>query len=1021
LSTWFKYYVIAFLSWIANCEARAQLLSFHQLSVKEGLHSNSISYACFDSTGLMWMSSNDGLISYDGVSINQYLKETHTGLPDNAPASLLCDSHNRIWVCTNAGLAIVNERRKIERVIIADSLKNAAFLYCIEIKGLGILAFEQQRTYLQKEGETKWIHYEWFDRNIRQAKSTSNVQLFNDHACLLILDNRITLVDLLAQKKLVDVPIKNVRAVCPINDKELIAVCDKSWGIYKINIASNSIVKDYQSAKDQYNVPLAYPCTYASRGTDGKVYISTRFAGLIQYDPATEAFNLIQHDPLNEQSICTNALRRVFTNKKGSLVITSNNGISYTNVAYNMFRQQNYFKDKSGNIYDGTVVGIATTRTGTVWISNYAGIFIYDPASSFVTSVARIKNTLPFDKIFGGAGGICKDKQGNIWASADNRNLTIYSPDGKPIRELTTKNNNLPPDDIRLIRAVNDTLIAVGTEKSLYFVNTKTFRQDTLPLHPALKEIQKKRTVDIMPDGHRLWVASSPKGNVACYDFLSKELKVYTEQNGLSSNRVYCLGKDLHGTIYAGTYDGLNIISPDGKIKVINSSNGLRHPRIDNIITDNNGYVWITNLNSLIRLNPADNSLTYFDERNGINNSGFTIASNSISKDNIIYVSSADGILIINANQTFKPFQSPGIVVHQVFSNNEYEKINRGQTISLSYKNARLNLYYITEDFISANRYLYRYKLEGLDKGWSAPTKNHQLTYNLQPGKYTFRLQTAFNEKGWGENETIIYIIVSPPFWQTAWFRILSIVFTGLLVYLIYRRRVQVIKTKAAIKQQMAELEGKALRAQMNPHFIFNSLNAIQELVVTENYTGSYQYLSKFSKLLRMVLNNSEKNAIPLSSEIEMNQLYLELESLRFKQSFHYSILVDENLDPDSVEFPSLLLQPFIENAIWHGLMHKEGEKKLKVSFSTTGDKLFCEIEDNGIGREKAAIIKAQKLGAHHFDSKGTQLALQRIETLQHFGFTNASIHITDMVNDNNQPSGTKVTIAIPIIKIFPA
>ncbi|MGC4013211.1 MAG: sensor histidine kinase [Luteolibacter sp.] len=151
-------------------------------------------------------------------------------------------------------------------------------------------------------------------------------------------------------------------------------------------------------------------------------------------------------------------------------------------------------------------------------------------------------------------------------------------------------------------------------------------------------------------------------------------------------------------------------------------------------------------------------------------------------------------------------------------------------------------------------------------------------------------------------------------------------------MYLVYRSRIRSVREKAAIRQQIAELKGQALRAQMNPHFIFNSLNAIQELIVTENHDASYQYLSKFSKLLRIVLNMSERNFSSLHTEIELCRLYLELESLRFKHSFYYRIDTGK-IDTEVTLFPTLLVQPFIENAIWHGLMHKEGEKTLLVKF----------------------------------------------------------------------------------------
>ena len=173
---------------------------------------------------------------------------------------------------------------------------------------------------------------------------------------------------------------------------------------------------------------------------------------------------------------------------------------------------------------------------------------------------------------------------------------------------------------------------------------------------------------------------------------------------------------------------------------------------------------------------------------------------------------------------------------------------------------------------------------------------------------------------------------------------------------------------------------------------------------------AAYDYLSRFSKLLRLVLDNSEKNLVPLSSELETIRLYLSLESLRFSRSFLYEIQVDDKLDKEDVYIPSLLLQPFVENAIWHGLINKEGEKKLLLKFEETNGFVECVIEDNGVGRAKAAEIKEQKLGAGGFESKGTKLAMQRIETLNRERPGSAGIETIDLF-ENGKASGTKVLI----------
>lgn len=232
----------------------------------------------------------------------------------------------------------------------------------------------------------------------------------------------------------------------------------------------------------------------------------------------------------------------------------------------------------------------------------------------------------------------------------------------------------------------------------------------------------------------------------------------------------------------------------------------------------------------------------------------------------------------------------------------------------------------------------------------------------------------------------------------------------GILYY--YRNKQQRIRHNK-IK---TDLENKALRAQMNPHFIFNSLNAIQELIITENYPSSYEYLSKFSRLLRMVLHNSEKNLIPLQQEVEMYYLYLELESLRFKHAFTYTVNVAPGVDTENILFPTLLMQPVIENALWHGLSQKQGEKILRITFEERRGILFCTVTDNGIGRERAGKIKAAKLSTGTFESKGISLVQQRIHTFQADTGMYASLNITDCKDEADMPCGTTVEVQISVI-----
>lgn len=215
------------------------------------------------------------------------------------------------------------------------------------------------------------------------------------------------------------------------------------------------------------------------------------------------------------------------------------------------------------------------------------------------------------------------------------------------------------------------------------------------------------------------------------------------------------------------------------------------------------------------------------------------------------------------------------------------------------------------------------------------------------------------------------------------------------------------------INKMLAESQLMALRAQMNPHFVFNCLNSIQECIVTQKYGEASKYLNKFSKLFRSVLNNSGKKLVAIDEEKEVLELYLELEQMRFEQSFSYEMIVDEELEMDEILLPSMLLQPYVENALWHGLMHKDGERKLKIEFKRVNEELFrCTIEDNGIGRKKSFELKEQQSKAKRHESKGLKISKDRLTLLERQGY-HASINIIDKYDESGKALGTSVVIEL--------
>lgn len=256
---------------------------------------------------------------------------------------------------------------------------------------------------------------------------------------------------------------------------------------------------------------------------------------------------------------------------------------------------------------------------------------------------------------------------------------------------------------------------------------------------------------------------------------------------------------------------------------------------------------------------------------------------------------------------------------------------------------------------------------------------------------------------------------------------IIGIILLGAFLYMIYQnkqgkeRHIKTLEDFNTRLQEQADeigrmntiLQLKNLRAQMNPHFIFNCMSSIQECILLGEVDNANRYLSKLSKLLRMVLLYAEEESITLDKELQMLELYLQLESVRLKKNFEYKIEVDENLFPDEINIPTLILQPFVENAIWHGLQFKEENRKLLIKITCEKNFLYCIIEDNGIGRLRAAQLMQMKT---HHESKGLKIVGSRLQILQsRSAVEETGFSIIDLFDDRNEASGTRVCITLPL------
>lgn len=394
---------------------------------------------------------------------------------------------------------------------------------------------------------------------------------------------------------------------------------------------------------------------------------------------------------------------------------------------------------------------------------------------------------------------------------------------------------------------------------------------------------------------------------------------------------------------------------------------------------------------------------------------GFSIrkAKGAAYMDSALWVIHRKGLLKVPIHQ-LKPLQHRHLFVAQALEISQ-QRYELGQAIELQYGDYDVKLDYKYKDFGHVTVPLY-YSIQGQQESTKPvllqPGQRFLYVSNLPVGNSTLRIKDGLG-KTWFEQKITVHL----PYWQRVWFLVTLVLAGVMLTSSLFILRIKTIQRRSKERLDKAELLNQlrssnltSLKAQLNPHFMFNALSSIQFYILSKEPKEASHYLGRFAKLMRKTLMASNQHAISLQEEIEVLTLYLELESIRFEGSFFYAFEIDPKLNLPETFVPSMLLQPFAENAIKHGLHHKKGERNLMIRFMLQQDKLRIEIEDDGIGREAANQIKDPQLNA----SFSTQANQKRLELLNEFYNTNLAMVIEDLYKEDGRPAGTKVILTIP-------
>jgi anti-sigma regulatory factor (Ser/Thr protein kinase) len=610
---------------------------------------------------------------------------------------------------------------------------------------------------------------------------------------------------------------------------------------------------------------------------------------------------------------------------------------------------------------------------------------------------------------------IIEDQFGNLWFATESG---LYTYDGFRFKEVGEQ-MGLADNFVFDVEQTKEGQLVIATESSIYL-------QNDMSVEALLDESAFGADVVKVDNQGKIWFKTL-LGRLGFHDGNKVEFIDTLGGVDLSAFRISSIEIELEEKIWLGTLES-GILYWDGQsLDFIDETDGLLSNKIEGLLNIDATTTWVLYENGMQRLSKTNGRwepVKFYDKAIGF--LGSSSYPNSIYWDQVkqrVWAGTKDGAVAVNEleernNLTqFSPIiQSVDLFFEPTLWANErtegWEDIPN--KLELAYDQNYLTFHFGAIASVNPKRLFYRYKLKNQDENWTLANERFEAIYtDISHGSYEFLLEVSAHSN-FSKSKQIGYPInIIPPFYKTIWFWAALAIFFGGLIGWAVRSRINQLNEKMQLRSALAESERKALRLQMNPHFIFNALDSISGFIFKNEPKLAVTYLNNFAKLMRLTLESSRQMLVPLQSEINLIKNYLALEQVRFNNSFDYSIELDEDVDEYVVMLPPMVIQPNLENAILHGLRHKEEHGDLKVHFRINETELVCEIEDNGVGREKAKAKKAEKTKRQGLSSNITQ---ERMTLLSKSMERRFSYKIEDLFN-NGEACGTKVVLTFPLIE----
>jgi len=950
---WYKRSLILLISIIFGSEIlNAQLPLYRQFTEEDGLPSNTTYQVFEDKKGYLYITTAKGICRFDGA---EFIKIPMPDLQSEDIPIAAMDDDGKLWAANLAGELVCVEGLSYKRITLEKYPEKN------NIKGLSIKGTSLIVDFIDSKFVNHIITISYNRLNLKFEKIIQSYRKFHIGSLIGMnvniksFDLLIKDINLLIIKNIpkLDLPKKNLKTFPN-------AIFDSDKFAYR---------KNYNKSLNKFSVQN----NFLNLKNIGKIFfIDSSQIILCKNEKSNNKEVYIQYinNPnKNKQILNSIDINSVLINEQNLYIFsTNNNGI--------LFIPNPLFHIGSFNYkYDKDIKCLSKKSSNIIgYLNNYI-IFKNSIDKSNIASFHEIKNTKSLNyllesMIIGNNMGLYQYRKNKFTEitnfssiksilQIDENNIYISLNYGVEFFQRLQK-DSWQKKTIYTLRTYalnqrNDTIL-LGTTKGLYgYYNDSTFA------FKGFKKFEIYITKLYVDKNNTIWICTDGKGLIEYKN--ENDIKYYDLKDGMPSLNCSDIVQIDENKYAVGTDKGLWIYDKKTKFSfMLNKLDGLKSNEITALLNDGEN-LWVGTTKEIIKCN-------------------------------------------INE---LKP--NPEIPYIEIIKK-EYEQDGKYYALSdkVNYDHNRIIFEISSRSLLAGKIRKYFYRVIGIDTNWIETSDKRIELLGLKSGEYKFEVK-VYNEDGIPcDSPATFSFTILPPWWRTLWFySVILLISSGGIYWWVQRVKKQEAM-KFAVQNQINEYRQQALQSQMNPHFIFNSLNAIQSFLSTNDEKNAMQYLSKFGKLIRLIFEQSKTKLISIEEEIEMLRNYLELEKLRFKGKVEVILNVEkEVLSQDrDILIPPLMIQPIIENSFRHGLFHKGSGGKLEVMFSIENNKLKCIVRDNGIGRSKSKEINKWREATHK--SSGLTTTIDRIRLLDN-NEGRMSIVINDLKDDEDNPIGTETIL----------